>query len=960
MTIPSTPAPGRDVVWPPRLEACRIQEIYRPSPGPADKPRTSVAQMLAAVIGAYHGGTQDEPLILAWHRPAAGAEVTILSATSAGDGPWPAPLVFPPGSRGTPADGALERLCGLPAWIPIGLGPDPGAPTGPALPQETGVSLEDGLLGAWPGSFAWLLLANRVCAAEARTLATKAATAADAARNFGPAASAHALEAQAHTRRHRELTRGQATGLWRIHLLAGAADEGSARAVAGLLTAATDLSSLGYSPAPIGPATPLPEALNATRQAESGHVHPQVAGSPLLAALIRLPQVEIHGIRMIPRATFDVTAELPAYGSEHRDIELGTVLDRDGRAAGPLRIRPETLNRHTFVCGATGAGKSQTVRTLLEELSTSPEPVPWLVIEPAKAEYARMAGRLAGRGEVLVIRPGQLDAVPGCINPLEPEPGFPLQTHIDLVRALFLAAFEAVEPFPQVLAHALGRCYRELGWDVTLGEPRGDFRPRYPTLGDLQRTALHVVEEIGYGDEITADVRGFIDVRIGSLRLGTPGRFFEGGHPLDIGELMSRNTVLELEDIGNDQDKAFFIGAILIRIAEHLRTRAAAKPSGQLAHVTVIEEAHRLLKRAERGSPAAHAVEMFAGLLAEIRAYGEGIVVAEQIPSKITPDVLKNSALKIVHRLPAHDDRQAVGATMNLTDEQSRHLVTLPPGHAAVFADGMDNAVLASMPLREAREDARTARHNPETDRRRSVACGTECSIQPCTLRQIARAGHLAEDPELTLWIEMLTMTHLVGQPSPQPDAHWLDEVKERARDPRTLQCAIAHRIQAAIDSRYTGLAAHYPPETLARHLTDATSATLLGLSSCDRLETQWQAGTFRWADVYDALLAAPPEDPHHPDTPLWRRRGLILPGKTIGEQITALDRNPATWKPAPAVIRGNADVPAYESAAGELDDNPEPVDRLARAIGFLHLPDTEWISTALYPQAEPEEPENV
>jgi len=958
MTIPGTPAPGRDMTWPPRLVACRVQDIYRPRAGHADRPRARDAETLAAVIGAYHSGTADEPLMLAWHRPAAGAEVTILSATNAGDGPWPAPLAFPPSTRGTPADGALERLGELSAWIPIGLGTDAGAPVGAVRQEAVGISLEDGLLSAWAGPFAWLLLATRVPAAEARTLATKAAASADAARTFGPASSAHALEAEGHTRRHRELTRGQATGLWRIHLLAGAADESSARAVAGLLTAATDLSTLGYSPAPIGPAAPLPDALNAARQAESGHVYPQIAGSPLVAALIRLPQVEIHGIRQIPRATFDVTAELPAYGTADRDIELGTVLDRDSRAAGPLRLRQETLNRHTFVCGATGAGKSQTVRTLLEELSTAPEPVPWLVIEPAKAEYARMAGRLAGRGEVLVIRPGQLDAVPGCINPLEPEPGFPLQTHIDLVRALFLAAFEAVEPFPQVLAHALGRCYRELGWDVTLGEPRGDFRPRYPTLGDLQRTALHVVEEIGYGEEITADVRGFIDVRIGSLRLGTPGRFFEGGHPLDIGELMNRNTVLELEDIGNDQDKAFFIGAILIRIAEHLRTRAAGKPSGQLAHVTVIEEAHRLLKRADQGSPAAHAVEMFAGLLAEIRAYGEGIIVAEQIPSKITPDVLKNSALKIVHRLPAHDDRQAVGATMNLTDEQSRHLVTLPPGHAAVFADGMDNAVLATMPLREAAEDARTARHDPEIDRRRSVACGPECSTQPCTLRQITRASHLADDPELTLWIEMLTMTHLVGQPAPQPDATWIEGVKARALDFRTLECAIAHRVQAAIDSRYAGLAAHYPPESLARHLADAANAAFAGLGGCDVQETRWQAGVFRWADVYDALLAATPNDPHHPDTPLWRQRGLNLPGKTIGEQIVALDRNPDTWRPAPTVIRGSTEPPTYESAALELDSSPDPAERLVNASVFLNLPNIVWMETALYPQTEPEESE--
>ncbi len=120
-----------------------------------------------------------------------------------------------------------------------------------------------------------------------------------------------------------------------------------------------------------------------------------------------------------------------------------------------------------------------------------------------------------------------------------------------------------------------------------------------------------------------------------------------------------------------------------------------------LRHVSVFEEAHRLLRRPEehRGSGATtHAVEMFAGLLAEIRAYGEGLVIAEQIPAKIIPDAVKNTAVKIVHRLPAADDRETVGATMNMTDAQSRYLVTLPPGQAAVFTDGMDYPVLAAMP----------------------------------------------------------------------------------------------------------------------------------------------------------------------------------------------------------------------------------------------------------------------
>ena len=173
-------------------------------------------------------------------------------------------------------------------------------------------------------------------------------------------------------------------------------------------------------------------------------------------------------------------------------MPVGTVLDWNRLPAGELAVPRASLNRHVFVCGATGAGKSQTVRGLLEAATKAG--IPWLVVEPAKAEYRLMAARLPGT-QVIRIRPGELGDPPAGINPLEPAPGpdgtrFPLQTHADLVRALFLAAFEADEPFPQVLAAALTRCYENAGWDLVTGEPATPgLAPGYPALEDLQATA---------------------------------------------------------------------------------------------------------------------------------------------------------------------------------------------------------------------------------------------------------------------------------------------------------------------------------------------------------------------------------------------------------------------------------------------------------------------------------------
>ncbi|HEY4461027.1 MAG TPA: ATP-binding protein, partial [Streptosporangiaceae bacterium] len=578
-----------------------------------------------------------------------------------------------------------------------------------------------------------------------------------------------------------------------------------------------------------------------------------------------------------------------------RAVTLGQVLDRQRMPAGGLRIPLSSLNRHVFVCGATGGGKSQTVRGLLEAATKAG--VPWLVVEPAKAEYRLMAARLgdSGRGasgtaqltgtsrlaagtgwaaedtRIIRIRPGEADAIAAGLNPLEPAADgaghrFPLQTHADLVRALFLAAFQSEEPFPQVLSAALTQVYEDAGWDLALGEPvTAGVAPGYPSLTDLQRTAEKVVLDIGYSDMVSADVLGFIKVRLSSLRLGTTGRFLEGGHPIDFGTLLRRNAILEIEDVGDDRDKAFLMGTVLIRLVEHLRLarRHQTGPEPGLLHLTVFEEAHRLLRRPDReGGAAAHAVELFAGLLAEIRAYGEGIVIAEQIPAKLIPDVIKNTAVKIAHRLPAADDREAVGATMNLTAAQSQYLVTLVPGEAAVSIDGMDRPVLARMPDGTAREAAATAPAGgavPSADAAdgndmpglvsaaavaspRSVTCGAECTARLCTLRDMRSAQRALErHPGIVLWAELAVLAHLTGWPMPIPQVPLLDLL--RAMPARQRDCAVSHAVDAAVASRTPVISAHLSPIGLASHVADAMGGRVVsGTWTCEKDEPQWLA----------------------------------------------------------------------------------------------------------------------
>jgi uncharacterized protein len=964
------------------------------------------------------------PVAVAWVRERAGGPVRVITAgpgLAAATEDGQDVLTLPAGARGLPlGDGGAARLiAAVPCWMQLAgvcdallaEGGTPGLPPGGRSGRP---SLEDGLLSAWLGPFGWLLLAEPVDAGALEEMATQVALAQlEAQRSDSPRARLAERRAAA---RHAELRQAASTGLWRVHLLAGGATPEQAAQVAGLLRASTDLAGLPYAllPARPGPApaersherparrplidepelpwamadgrhrtaamspyqaAPAPAAVSAeTRWPSPQPAAPFYASTALVAALARIPAREVPGLRLVARPDFDLTPETaqgagdgpggPADGA----VRLGDVLDGNRVPCGEVALARSSVNRHVFVCGATGSGKSQTIRHLLQ--SAAEAGIPWLVIEPAKAEYQLMAARLP-HSELIRIRPGDLDVPPAGVNPLESAAGpdgarFPLQAHADLLRALFLAAFEADEPFPQVLAAALTRCYEQAGWDLVTGQPAmPGTAPGYPSLGDLQAAALAVVEEIGYGREVTDNVRGFVAVRIGSLRLGTAGRFLDGGHPLDFTRLLASNVVLEVEDCGDDRDKAFLTGAVLIALAEHLRMRARAEGPvpPRLRHLTVIEEAHRLLRQPPPGTgngPAAHAVEMFARLLAEVRAYGEGIIIAEQIPAKLIPDAIKNTAVKIVHRLPAADDRDAVGATMNLTGAQSSCLVTLVPGEAAVHADGMDYPVLARIPDGTAREASTPAATATAAGiiTVRSPSCGSDCQAQPCTLRQMRAAQQATvRDPRITVWAELAVTGHLTGWLMPVPGPGLAADLA--AMDTRLRDCALSHAVDAAVASRVTAFAGHLSGPALAMHLTTAMRALASGQWACAREEPQWLAPAYRWALVLDALRGHERDHPGtgpHPRTTEWEAAyGRAMPGSTCAEQVEAVHR----WDTAArrdqqrarTTLLGAHPYPAIEQAIGARLTDPGWHDAITAALA--DFPGTSWPLDQLRPPAE-------
>jgi uncharacterized protein len=984
------------------LNAYRITEIPRRSDADATRPALDQpndvgrTQRLAALIAAYHAGAEAKgngpaALAIGWIRHSAGGPVQVLVAGTGLVGSEAGQEVFltlPGGARAQPLlRGTVTRLMAqLPSWRTIGgisdgLLPDNERRTG----DRPTPSMEECLLAVWPGPFGWLLLAEPLSAGEIQQIADELARREQLSTGNSDRFPERAMTTRRLSLRHAEMRKGVSAGLWQVRLLAGGASAEAASRVAGLVCASADLDGLPYAVTPASSAArSLQEVLEEPSPTSAGGDavpgHPFYASTELIAALSRPPEHEMPGIRLTLQPDFDVTQE-PAAGREA--IDVGQILDRSRRSAGPLVLPLDSLNRHVFVSGATGSGKSQTVRTLLEAATGAG--IPWLVVEPAKAEYRLMAARLAGVdggisgtaavvSEVVRIRPGEPDAIAAGLNPLEPAPDengrrFPLQTHADLVKALFTASFRSDEPFPQVLSAALTRVYEDAGWDLALGETvAADANPSYPNLADLQRAAIRIVQEIGYSQRITDDVLGFIKVRLSSLRLGTTGRFLQGGHQLDFGKLLRTNAVLEIEDVGDDGDKAFLMGTVLIRLVEHLRMVNRAKPAGPatLRHLTVIEEAHRLLRRPDApgsdasGGAAAHAVEMFAGLLAEIRAYGEGLIIAEQIPDRLIQDVIKNTAVKITHRLPAADDRDAVGATMNMTQAQNRFLVTLRPGEAAVFADGMDFPLLAQMPDGTGREAATQAATATPAGvvRSRSITCGADCFGRPCTLRDMRVAQRALEEyPAIRLWAELSVLAHLVGWPMPVPRTALLSLLQmmpSRLRD-----CAISHGVDAALGARVPVIAGRVSPVGLASHVSTAIrSRVSRGSWLCQREEPVWLAPAYKWTLVLDALKSADRKNPGtgpHPRSSEWERTyGQAITGDTCARQVGTVQRwydgaQRDDWE-VRAVAFGVDSPSDVERAVGARSEDDDFEERLT---GYLdQFVDCRW--PRLYLTADP------
>jgi hypothetical protein len=356
----------------------------------------------------------------------------------------------------------------------------------------------------------------------------------------------------------------------------------------------------------------------------------------------------------------------------------------------------QDLNKHVFVTGVTGAGKTTTCLNLLLESN-----MPFLVIEPAKTEYRELAETLGD--EVEYYRPNGDDYQSLRINPFAlVRKQQRIKSHAGFLKNVFAAVFPMEASMPMMVEAAILAAYEDKGWDIDENEfllAADPFDPQanaWPTMGDMIAQLDKLIPTYKLGKEFEEKYRGSLVSRLRSLIDGTLGRVLDVPQSIDFHGLLERRVVIELEELQDSNEKALMMALLLGAINETMRDKHAIDPG--FRQLTLVEEAHRLLSRPEPGDKtAALAVESFADMLAEVRKYGTGMIIADQIPAKLIPDVIKNTHTKIVHRLFAEDDRRAMGEAMMMDDKQRGFLPNLGTGEAVVFCGGWHGPVHAGI-----------------------------------------------------------------------------------------------------------------------------------------------------------------------------------------------------------------------------------------------------------------------
>ena len=521
------------------------------------------------------------------------------------------------------------------------------------------------------------------------------------------------------------IANGKATGLWRVGTYLMAEKESELKGAALQLRSILSGQETIFEPIRIHNITRILEVTSSGKSMKEltlGHINaPAISilghsGKPFnhplgvqyselksvlttkeLSYLINFPLHSVPGISVVdssPEFSLNQQKEI----DDGKYATFGKLLFGGGETGIEYKLPLDNLSRHTLLCGINGSGKTNTVQSILNGIGN----LPFLVIEPAKTEYVDWAIEY-NRSH----KDNQIDVyIPGCkkyktgyepkslkLNPFEviwleegQDPN--VLTHIDRLKSTFAAAFPMYDVLPILMEDLIYSLYQNKSTDWLRNTPQyGKTLP--PTLNAMKLNVEPVIKSMRYEERIEKNMQACLNTRINSLMRGWKGEMLNTLKSTPWLDLFEKPVIINLSYVGDDSDKAFFMALILQFLYEY---KAAIAEVGKVdfndntcRHLTIIEEAHRVMAKCDNPEmPQYKSAMMFSNMLSEIRAYGEGLLLVDQVPTRLIPDAIKNTNLKISHRLVAEDDCKAIGESMSLSDEQRKVISKLMTGQCIV------------------------------------------------------------------------------------------------------------------------------------------------------------------------------------------------------------------------------------------------------------------------------------
>lgn len=406
-----------------------------------------------------------------------------------------------------------------------------------------------------------------------------------------------------------------------------------------------------------------------------------------------LPTRSVHGLPIIEHAEFGRNVPDEAMPDEDK-MNLGKIYHMGKEEAAGLLLNRQAMASHTFITGSTGTGKSNAVYHLLDEITKNGQTT-FLVVEPAKGEYKNVFGNCTD-AQVFGTNPRETPLL--RMNPFAFPENIHILEHIDRLVEIFNACWPMYAAMPAVLKDAIERSYQKVGWDLRNSESEKGI---FPTFFDLLDILPGVIEESHYSKDTQSDYVGALCTRVKSLTNGIYGSVLCAEDALSDAEMFDQNVIVDLSRVGSMETKSLLMGILVMKLQEY--RMCSSGMNSRLRHVTVLEEAHNLLRKtsAEQSQEGANlqgkSVEMLANAIAEMRTYGEGFIIADQAPGLLDMSVIRNTNTKIILRLPDEEDRKLVGKSAALKEAQIDELSKLSLGVAAVYQNEWPEAVLCKI-----------------------------------------------------------------------------------------------------------------------------------------------------------------------------------------------------------------------------------------------------------------------